>query len=461
MSGFPLPIDISSICPDGKLATSWMSERIFIFDVGDLLGSQETQDLQKAVCGLPFIYDHVGGLGTNSPQRGVCVIGNRLLDETSDPIEYTHWTASQNSSHITLTTETVPLPYEVIKIIQPLVELTKENFPEAPISSSTYCLGVVNEYRKNYKDNISPHTDAQPWYANPPVFASITYYPDGQPKVPDACFRFKILDESVNEWRFVHLPHNSLCLMRADVTHQVSAPLEKYKSMFRRRINITLRNLVPCQSNPLGFAMALANHYRYYGKPISLTIPQETDVAKHDDLIRRYCRLARQVETAEEFKIIRSGFTSTERKKLHSQYRQILKHIYSENQLDDSDITNILSKSNVVIETTHRAIGWARKDETPNFDDPNQSIIPIENVIGLPTDFDANINSLKSFDITIDDDSKGSEGSESLGGNNNILKDSNKLVNPVTNRKIIVGGPTYKKLLKDGYIIENGKLIKP
>lgn len=360
---------LSSFCPDGIEPSQWMLERIFVFDLSNILNPQQCQDLQDSICGLNFIYDHIGGLGTNSPQRGVAVVGDRLLSPNSKPIKHTHWTASQNASQITTTSQTQPLPDGVLPLVQPLIGLTQQYFPDAPISSATYALGVANEYRIDHKDNISPHTDAQPWYADPPVFASITYYPDGQPDIPDACFRFKIYDDSTKQWRFVHLPHNSLCLMRADVTHRVLAPFVKYKHMFKRRINMTLRNLVCKETNPLGFAMAMANHYRYYGKPIKVKLPSDCPIDKHLDLLQRYQSLANRVGTGDRFSIVQSNYTSTQKKDIHSILRLKLKELYRENNLNQSDIDNILGKSNVVIETTYRSVKWVLgKNNTSTLD---------------------------------------------------------------------------------------------
>ena len=366
---------LSSFCSDDIEPSAWMLERIFVFDLNRILNPQQCKDLQNAICGLDFIYDHIGGHGTNSPQRGVAVVGDRLLSPSSEPIKYTHWTASQNASQLTATTQTEPLPDGVIPVINPLIGLTRQYFPDAPISSATYALGVANEYRTGYKDNISPHTDAQPWYASPPVFASITYYPDGQPEIPEACYRFKIYDDSTKKWRFVHLPHNSLCLMRADVTHKVLAPFAKYKNMFKRRINMTLRNLVSKETNPLGFAMALANHYRYYGKPIQVKLPNDSPVEKHLPLLQRYLKLSEQVGTGDKFKIVRSNLTSIQRRDLHSRLRQTLRQLYQKNDFNESDIQHVLGKSNVVLETTQRAIEWSGGiDLIASSDDTNYPI---------------------------------------------------------------------------------------
>jgi len=386
------------LCPDDENPSKWILDRIFVVNLGDILNPQQCQDLQSSICGLNFIYGHIGGQGTNSPQRGVAVVGDRLLSPGSEPITHTHWTASQNASQITTTTQTQPLPDGIFPLIDPLIKLTRKHFPDAPISSATYSLGVANEYRPDYKDNISPHTDDQKWYASPPVFASITYYPDGQPEIPNACFRFKVYDESVKKWVFVHLPNNSMCLMRADVKHQVLAPFVKYKGMFKRRINMTLRNLVPPETNPLGFAMAMANHYRYYGRPIKIKLPADSVIENHLPLLRRYRELSTQVGTSDIFSIVKSNLTSSQRRQLHLKFREKLRQLYQERKLDQVDIDHILSKSNVVIETTHRAISWLQGNgEITDFD-------PIETHVDLSSyrdDTEQNRRPIKEGDFVI------------------------------------------------------------
>ena len=165
-------MDLESCC-QGCVPTQWMQERILVCDIGAIVTS-ETDLLSKTICDLPFVYNHVGGHGTNTPQRGVCVIGDRELSTNSKIVKHTYWTSSQQTSHITLATKTTPLPDPIKNIVPCLKGLTASHFPDAPITDATYCLGVANEYRVGYRDTIAPHTDAQPWYASPPVFASIT-----------------------------------------------------------------------------------------------------------------------------------------------------------------------------------------------------------------------------------------------------------------------------------------------
>lgn len=350
-------IPLDQVCADNLPATSWMCDNIVVFDCNQLLTEQQAHNLQHAIVHLDYIRNHIGGRGTNSPQRGVCVVGDRLLRDGAQPIAHTHWTASQNASNITLTTQTTPLPSEIVPVIDPLVTCLRHCFPDAPVSSSTFCLGVANKYMPGYKDTISAHTDDQPWYASPPVFASITYYPDGQPSDPKQCYRFQIFDITSQTWRFVHLPHNSICLMRADISHRVLPPLSS-KGLTKTRINMTLRNLVGFDTNPLGFAMALANHYRYYGKPVRVILPQDLDYIPHIPLLKKYKALAKQVGTSNVFKIVKSSMTRDQWKQHHKQLREYIKHLYSYHKLDYQDIDNILSKTNVVLQTTQRAISW-------------------------------------------------------------------------------------------------------
>ena len=223
---------------------------------------------------LPFIYDHVGGHGSNSPKRGVCVMG------TCRSVDKTFWTVTQQRSFATLCTRTVEMPPALLKLSKLLIPVLKKHFPEAPINDSTYCIFVANEYLPEHEHRICLHTDDQVWYAPPPVFASVTFYPDGEPPNP---YRFQVkVDDSIIDY---HLPHMSVCTMRADIPHRVLPPLKRLGST-RRRINLTFRNLSCPDQDPLLFHMALANHYRYYGIPCAIRHPKDREV--EEDLLDKF-----------------------------------------------------------------------------------------------------------------------------------------------------------------------------
>jgi hypothetical protein len=354
--------NIENYLCDGLGAPSqYITDNVIIYDLNDL-GTICTQDLEDSICSLNFIHNHVGGHGTNSPRRGVYVFGNSLTDNTSQ-IDYTHWTASMNASHISVTTKTTPMPNGVKNVIPTFVDLTAKHFPDATITTATYCLGVANCYGTDSDHTICAHTDAQTWYAGPtPVFASITYYPDGEPEKPEYCHRFQILDEDKKSWRFLHLRHNTLCIMRSDIYHRVIPPISKYrnKNFSRRRINVTLRNLVHPSTNPLGYYQAVSNHFRYYGKPVTITMPSDCIVEDHLDLFLNYLKVSLKTNTYNEFTFIKRKVNSLAQKEEHKLLKKQLKELYSNNPESAIDF-ELMSKPNLVWQTTNAVIKYLSK----------------------------------------------------------------------------------------------------
>jgi len=341
------PPSTSSISP-------WLDERIHLFDLGAVIGDEEAAaKVANCVRDLPFIYDHVGGLGTNSPRRGVCVVGD---GPTGWKLNTTSWTASQNASNVVATTRTAAMPDQLANIVPTCKRLTAELFPEAPISEASFCLGVANEYKAGTDHTICPHTDAQPWYADPPVFVSLTFFPDGPPADKEHTARFQVKDDTTGKWHDLFLPDRSLCIMRADVWHRVQPPKSKFKSCSKRRLNVTLRNLVDPHKNPFGYAMAMANHYRYYGVPMQLTFPKDVKLEAHAALIARYQHVANKY--GKGLAIVQDERSSAERSGRHKTVRTALRAAYSLKRLDLPCMNSMLSKSNVVIDTSERALAW-------------------------------------------------------------------------------------------------------
>ena len=167
--------------PHSLRLSPWLDERIHVFSLDDLCDSATVTDAADTVRDLPFIYNHVGGLGTNSPRRGVCVVGDGA---EGWKVDTTSWTASQNASNVVATASTVPLPSGIAALVPTCKALTARHFPDAPLSGASFCLGVANEYRQGSDHTICPHTDAQPWYADPPVFVSLTFFPDNEHFLP-------------------------------------------------------------------------------------------------------------------------------------------------------------------------------------------------------------------------------------------------------------------------------------
>jgi len=337
--------------------SEYIKNNVILYNIESCVGQEKAADLEQSICEQRFITNHVGGHGTNSPRRGVSVFGNSLLDG-SCAIPVSHWTACMNASQITVSTETEPMPEKVKACVPNFQELTAKHFPKAPITNATYCLGVANCYNPGSDHTICSHTDAQQWYASPcPVFASITYFPDGEPSEPEHCHRFQILDENGGGWRFLHLRHGVICIMRSDIYHRVIPPIKKFRKLQQgRRINVTLRNLVHPSTHPLGYYQAVSNHFRYYGKPLMMTMPSCTKIEEHTKLFMRYLGLAVAVGTDTRFVFVRRSKNAQVQQEEHKRLKTLLRNYYKERaQLDSSDL-GLLSKPNLVWQTTQEVL---------------------------------------------------------------------------------------------------------
>ena len=67
----------------GKQPTEWLTERISF----DTVPTGLLSGLEVGIKDMKFIFDHVGGQGTNSPRRGVCVQAIPFPG-----VEQGHWT---------------------------------------------------------------------------------------------------------------------------------------------------------------------------------------------------------------------------------------------------------------------------------------------------------------------------------------------------------------------------------
>lgn len=344
-------VNVSKIIFPGIPPSSWLQGRIFVCQLSDIgISLRRISEYTEQIHNSEFIYDHVGGMVKNSPKRGVYVFGN---EAGNIKIDKTYWTASQNSSNITLVSETTSYPSEVKRIIPNLAKYMSDCFPDAPVSGSTFSLTVVNRYDAceengryegentcNCQHKIAPHTDAQPWYASPPVFASITTFPEGQPSDYRATYRFQVLDEGYikPKWVDVFLQHESVCMMRADITHRVLPPLKSFRP-HRSRVNATFRNLSCERSDPLGFVLAMGNHYRYYGIPKKLIIPSGCSASQ--DILDKYERINPNLE-------IEETLHSQDRKEKKADLRRKIARLYEGGGyvLDKT----MMSKTNVTLE---------------------------------------------------------------------------------------------------------------
>ena len=88
---------------------------------------------------------------------------------------------------------------------------------------------------------ICGHTDDDYWYPKEvderPIFASLTFYLDGEPSSDEYYSRFQIKENE--KWKDVILKDNSIMYMNSDIPHRVLKHKKKYTSFFRPRINIT------------------------------------------------------------------------------------------------------------------------------------------------------------------------------------------------------------------------------
>ena len=73
-----------------KPPSQWLLDRIHF----SVLSPDLLEGLNTGVDDMPFVFDHVGGQGTNSPRRGVCVQAIPFPG-----VEEGHWTLTQNKSN--------------------------------------------------------------------------------------------------------------------------------------------------------------------------------------------------------------------------------------------------------------------------------------------------------------------------------------------------------------------------
>lgn len=311
------------------------------------------KNIKKEAINLPFIFDHVGGRGFNSPRRGVCVMGNQSMEENPDTIDTTNWTVSNNDSSVTLKTKTVPMGKYMRKLAFLLIPYLKQKFPDAIISPSTFALFVANHYiADGRKHNISEHTDDQEWYSDPPIFASVTFFPDGMAKSEAANFRFQVRDKTNKKLIKIPLPDSSICMMRADISHKVVPPTAtSVKQGFAKsRINLTFRNIVPKKLDPIGYRLGFANHYRYYGIPIEVIFPQNYFKDNKDRKTRMDKVIQRLKKLNPDLLLKVSNFTSQQKSIQKKKLIKIIENKLYPDQKFKKYQEKMVKKTNVVYE---------------------------------------------------------------------------------------------------------------
>ena len=313
--------------------TDWLLSRISLSALPDTI----TADINEAISKLNFVYRHVGGMGTNSPNRGVCV--RSIVQEG---FETGHWTLTQNKSQCSLSTPVEPMSEELQSLVPFLREISEEHFPDCPLNSASFSLFVANEYLPGHDHTICAHKDDQDWYPFPPIFASVTVFPDGCPESPDHTARFQVYDEGDKKWKDLYLPHCSICMMRADIVHRVKPPLHCKPDAVKRRINLTYRNLQCPLTDPFGYFTGISNHHRYYGIPSVVTIPKGFSQEDISDVIDGLRRISPKIIVRKDYR------TNTKRNKHKSNLRVLLTANYKSRQREID--SKMLSKSNIVLE---------------------------------------------------------------------------------------------------------------
>ena len=313
--------------------TEWLLSRLFL----TLLPADAAENVLDGISQLSFIYRHVGGKGTNSPNRGVCVRSVVRKD-----FEMGHWTLTQNKSQCSLSTQVSPMPKELESMIPILRRISGDRFPECPLNPASFSLFVANEYLPGHDHTICDHKDDQEWYPSPPLFASVTVFPDGAPESPEHTARFQVYDEGDNKWKDLYLSHCSLCMMRADIRHRVKPPLQCLPDEVKRRVNLTYRNLQCPITDPFGYFTGISNHNRYYGVPSVVTIPKGFPKDNISDVLDELRRINPDITVRQDYR------TTTQRNKRKSDLRRLLSEHYMEKQ--ESINSRMLSKSNIVLE---------------------------------------------------------------------------------------------------------------
>ena len=319
--------------------------RIFIIMLPKYLLDQAFNNAKE----LPFLYNHVAGDDRYSPRRGVCVQNNtkKFFDKGS-------WTLTKNKSNCTIQMDTVTMKNGLKNLIPFITTMAEKSFPDSfHRTTGNFGLFVSNKYNKGQDQIINPHTDDQDWYPKPAIFASVTFFPDQEPKNPNNTFRFQIKDPETGIWIDTFLPHGSVCLMCANLEHRVSKPLGKLDKSVSR-INLTYRNLLNPYEDPIGYLIGISNHFRYYGIPSRAIIPvnvYEQQTEKIEEILDKYRQLNHEM-------ILDIGDNNESRKKKKKKIREEIRNIYDKNNLTMN--VNI-NKANIVLELLEDGLNYLKK----------------------------------------------------------------------------------------------------
>lgn len=242
----------------------------------NLITLKEINNVREFLNHCKWNYKIPGGFLTNYPQRLVNTFGNGMKINNKGELygnswDSTFWTVKQTQNNVTLKTETSVMPDSFCKIIPKIRNYVKNLYPEANMDDNSFCVAVCNNYIDSNM-TITAHKDDQEWYPHTigryPIFVSLTFYPNGKP-IKD-CYYSRFQIKKNNKWENIKLEDNSIMLLNADTFHRVLKHKEKDKKYFKQRINVTLRCLFDIKLNPLMNYISIANHSRYYKKPLEV-----------------------------------------------------------------------------------------------------------------------------------------------------------------------------------------------
>ena len=192
----------------------------------NIISDKQLNDVREFFINSKWNNKMPGGFVTNYPQRLVNTYGNGMCINNEGELyghkwDTTYWTSKQTQNNVSLETKTEALPECLLNIIPLLRNHLEKEYPEAIINDNTFSIAVCN----NYIDpsmTISAHTDDQEWYPptinGSPIFASLTFYPEGKPIKDKYYSRFQIKKD---KWEDVKLEDNSIMIMSANIPHRV------------------------------------------------------------------------------------------------------------------------------------------------------------------------------------------------------------------------------------------------
>ena len=258
------------------------------YNLDDYLNLQQLLDLDTCLKNMKWWSGMPGGFGTNSPKRLVNSFGDgsKINDDGivyGPGIRKTYWTSKITARDYSLHTKTEKMPTALASLVPFFRKCFLEDRPEASISHNTFNIAVCNYYT-DPDHYIAAHTDDNIWYPKECdegcAFASLTFYPEGEPEDDEDLARFQIFEDG--KWKHVHLHNGDITIVPGGVKHRVLPHKKSRKQNFKPRINITFRSTFSRTENPLMHLMAVSNHARYYRPPCGLTTSSVTSQTFQD-----------------------------------------------------------------------------------------------------------------------------------------------------------------------------------